>query len=367
MKRIGIISLFGDHNYGNKLQNYAVQHFFRDLGMDTVILRTPWLFREKITADRFLNPIRHIKICLTDAESCKTDNALLNQRMKRFRKFNETHLTITPKSMDRYDVYRKKPRCDYYVVGSDQVWNYKYGTVDALYFLRFAPPRKRLSIAASFGVDTIPQPYARKAGKYLQEMRLITVRENTGKRLVAELSGRRASLILDPTLLIPEECWYALERKPQCKIPERYIFTYFLGDVAPERKARVETFAMEQECEIVCMNDAEYPEYYELDPTEFLYMIHHAVFVVTDSFHGCAFSIIYRKNFWIMKRSGRENDMLDRLLTLLSIFELKDRLLGEQTLSDVPVDFSGTSNTLNKERQKAKDLFWDVFQEDNDR
>lgn len=369
MKKIAIISLYGNKNYGNKLQNYAVQQFFRGYGFDTVIVKTPYAYTKDVgnVGRRFvvsiLNYLKHLKNVVFKINQIDCEK-VMKERENNFRIFSQKYITETDVIVDRYNARRLIPDYDYYVVGSDQVWNSLYVGADPLYYLKFAEKKKRLSIAASFGHSIAINRYSDKMGKLLKEIRLITVRENTARTIVKELTGRECQVILDPTLLINEKEWVDIEEAPECFIPQKYVFTYFLGDVSEKRRAYIEKFARKHGVEIVALNDTRYKEYYSLNPAHFLYLIHRASYVITDSFHGTVFSIIYKKDFCVLKKAGCEEYMLDRITTLLNTFGLKQRLTDEDSIIESKTDYSGVNTVLYEERKKAQDLFCSVFRED---
>ncbi len=368
MKKMAIVSLYGDKNYGNKLQNYAVQQFFRSFGFETVLAKTPYAYTKDVgsvlrrAAAALLNYKKHLTQVVF-GKAPASSNAL-QAREARFRDFTKKHICETADIIDKYNVKRRLAGYDYYVTGSDQVWNSLYVGADPLFYVGFCEPEKRLSIAASFGYTAENNRYAPKMATLLNEMRLLTVRENTAKDYVRELCGREAQVILDPTLLIEEAQWEAIEEAPDFALPKRYVFTYFLGDVSEQRRECVERFAAEHDCEVVAMNDKRFEELYALGPAQFVYLIHHAAYVLTDSFHGTAFSVIFRKNVSVLKKAGCEEYMLDRLVTLLNTLELSSCLKDETAITDQAPNYTAAETILREERQKARTLFEDVFRED---
>ncbi len=368
MKKLAIISLYGDRNYGNKLQNYAVQQFFRSFGFETVLAKTPYAYTKDVggaarrLAAAMLNYSKHLRQVVF-GHAPNTPPAL-RAREEQFRDFTRKHICETDAVIDKYNVKRRLGGCAYYVTGSDQVWNTMYVGADPLFYLGFCEPKKRLSIAASFGYTVENNRYAPKMAAHLRDMRLITVRENTAADYVRALCGRESEVILDPTLLIDETEWEAVEEAPGFALPSRYVFTYFLGEVSEARRAQLERFAAQRGCELISMNDERFEELYALGPAQFVYLIHHASYVLTDSFHGTAFSVIFRKNVAVLKKAGSEEYMLDRLVTLLNTLGLSSCLTDEASLTGDEVDYTAAEAVLHAEREKARALFRNVFRED---
>jgi len=368
VKKVAIISLYGDRNYGNKLQNYAVQQFFRSFGFDTVLAKTPYAYTKDVggmcrrLAAAMLNYRKHLTRVVFGKTPAVPQE--LEKRERAFRDFTSKHIVETDAVVDKYNVKRRLDGYDYYVFGSDQVWNTMYVGADPLFYGGFCEPRRRLSIAASFGYTVDNNRYAPKMASLLRDMRLITVRENTAREYVKALCGRESEVLLDPTLLIEEREWEAVEEPPSFALPARYVFTYFLGQVSPERRAHLEAFAAERGCELISMNDKRFEELYALGPAQFVYLIHHATYVLTDSFHGTAFSVIFRKNVSVLKKAGSEDYMLDRLVTLLGTLKLSACLTDDTSLTGETVDYTAAEEVLSEERDKARRVFETVFRED---
>ena len=234
-----------------------------------------------------------------------------------------------------------------FIVGSDQVWNPRYEAKE-YEFLTFAPKDKRLSFAASIGTDSIPEEAKWYFKKNLSDMKYISVREDKAAEIVKELTGRTADITLDPTLLLEKTDWEHVAKKPELYIESKYICTYFLGEV-PEA---VKAFAKEKGLLIYALNSLDSPELYTLDPAEFLYMIQNASYVLTDSFHAVAFSIIFNKPFYVIINEGRGSA---RFESILSQFNLRNRIIRDDSLpsSHETIDWASVNDLLKIKRQEA--------------
>lgn len=219
---------------------------------------------------------------------------------------------------------------NFFVVGSDQVWNPYFGGY-SYEFLTFAPKEKRFSFAASIGTDQIPENQKPYFKKYLSEMNYISVRENKAAEIVKDLTGRDVDVVLDPTLLLPKEQWIEIVSKPNIEIDENYICTYFLGEI-PEA---VYSFAKKKNLKIYKLNSIEQKELYDINPAEFLYMIKNADYVLTDSFHAVVFSIIFNKDFYVFERkqAGVAN-MFSRIETITQRFDLQSRIQSREVIKE---------------------------------
>jgi hypothetical protein len=390
MKKIGIITPNGYYNYGNRLQNYALQETLKCLGYDveTLIVQckkpepakpVPYqgvgLFK-RIVDRPFLENLqivaRRIKRLLNNGNMAKRQQQLaeaMAERESAFLEFsrcyiNEKDYSITgesfpPELVDQFS---------YYVVGSDQVWNpfYHWGMTSS-YWLDFAPKCKRVSYAASFGVSSIPDEYTDIYRSYLLKLKSISVREEQAKVIIAELTGRTDVRVhVDPVLLLTKEHWENISKEHSNKPEDKYILTYFLGSISDDIAHKIEFMAKRLNCNIVNLAADDDLQALTADPSDFLDYINCAEFFYTDSFHGCAFSILFNTNFIVCPReevSSPNQSMESRIETLLSMFRLDSRMVCNITSLDdaFNVDFSFVSNVLEQEREKAMKYLTDVL------
>lgn len=305
MKKIAIMTIYDENNYGNRLQNYAVQRILQGMGFEVETI--------KYNMEYTLSVVKPGK------------------RLDSFRKFNEL-ISFAP---DEYIMNQKSiidinldEVYDYVVIGSDQIWNYAF---EALFsdkvFGSFVSKHKRVSLSASLGVDFLPKIPERYhlSQKYLSEMNGISVREYKGKELVTQLSGREdVDVLIDPTMYISKEEWDSISLKPSfIEDGEEYILKYFLGESEEEQK-KLQKFADEHNYKIIDIGD-ENSEFYEIGPSEFIYLEKNAKLVFTDSFHSCVFAILFDTPFLIYKRVDKnEHNMYSRMETLIRKFDLKN-------------------------------------------
>lgn len=356
--RIGIVSQYGYHNYGNRLQNYALQCILQKKGATLSI-------KNKAQSHSLINWIKEYTIFSTSFLLHK-----LFRKLKRleFIIFDNEYVNSSCKVYSVAKAYMKlcdKDSCELYCVGSDQVWKPTSPCCGPIHFLGFAERDRTFSYAASFGIDHIPEECVEDVRKGLEHIKFISVREDAGKRIVEELTGRTDVYVhVDPTMLLTAEEWDKVSKKPKQRIPEKYILTYFLGDVSEARRAAIENKAKELGCELVELMDKNGP-YYNNGPSEFLYLIKHAAMVCTDSFHGSVFSFLYERPFVIFDRAGSGENMSSRLETLCSKFGLGYCMVRGDEIPELPMtpDYSEGFAVLETERNRSKDYFDMVFEE----
>ena len=357
--KTGIVTLYGNYNLGNKLQNYALAEAIAFFDGPVVTIKNK-TFRK--------NLIKYLQI-----ESRLSNMIWINRLCGKLKnneliRFDRKHLLGSEKiyfcnlplrRLHRHD------QCDLYCAGSDQIWNPYFGRTGMFNYLGFADYDRTFSYAASFGIDKIPKKHVEAVRKGLNHIKFISVREDAGKRIVEELTGRTdVQVLVDPTMLLTPEQWDEVAEKPKRKLPEKYLLTYFLGDVSEQRRATIETKAKELGCETIWLMDKKSP-FYAIGPGHFVYMIKHAKMVCTDSFHGSVFSFLYGRPMAIYDRKGSAENMSSRLETLSAKFGLQKQMVKDESLSEIPLnpDYSQGYVALEEEQKKSKAFLDMVFQE----
>ena len=355
--RIGIVSIFDNKNLGNRLQNYALQQAVLAHSDDVVTIKNKPYSSGKSRLLRAL-PL---------AESALLNRMIGMNRRAESAAFTQKHIDLTRSTYwyetDYLDL-KSADRCKMYCAGSDQVWNPSCGRSGMFNYLGFADRERTFSYAASFGIEEIPEKYKDDVRKGLNHIKFISVREDAGKRIVEELTGRTdVQVLVDPTMLLTPEQWNAVAEKPKKKLPEKYLLTYFLGMVSEERRKAVEKKAAEMGCEAIWLMDKDSP-FYAIGPGHFVYLIKHAQMVCTDSFHGSVFSFLYERPLAIFDREGSGENMGSRIRTLADKFQLENCLVKNNCIPDVgTVDYSAGYAALEEERKKSKAFLNMVFQE----
>lgn len=205
-----------------------------------------------------------------------------------------------------------------------------------------------------FGVNKLPDNEKNFAEQRLKDFKAISVREDAGKKIVEELTGRKdVEVLVDPTMLLTVEEWDKVSKKPKQLKTDKYILNYFLGELSKNRKEEIERIARENNCEIINILDKKSP-FYQTGPSEFLYLEKNAFLICTDSFHSCVFSIIYDRPFIVFEREDKNVSMNSRIETLLSKFKLENRKYnGKITQNLLNHDYKEAYKILEKEKVKA--------------
>lgn len=380
--KVGIITIF-DNNYGNKLQNLAVQKLLEMQGCEaeTIIVDVKCGIRKPIKMKQKWNKLKPSYIfkafqqrfknkylyknsrdgIIGSIKFVKNNNVdeLYSLRAKSFEGFIMQNLKIADFKLTLDDM--DDPRLaeyDYFIVGSDQVWNPTYPHTSCINFLTFAPEYKRIAFAPSIGLSVIPEYVKSVYSKWITKIPNLSVREEKGAEIIKELTGRDATVLADPTLCVSKEEWEMVEKKPDFDISEPYVFTYFLGNETHDYRTFIEKYAKKNNYAIINTFDLREPEHYSVNPAEFVYLIHNAKMVFTDSFHGTVFSLVMHTPFVVFDRiENGGKGMSSRIDTLLNTFLMNNRHYNVINKEEIDcVDFSNVNSII--ENLKAKtDLF----------
>ena len=363
MRKIGIMTLNGCYNYGNRLQNYALQESLKFLGfvVETIINRRTTKKTKFIKRIHNLgtNSYKEIYIKAYNKTWRKIRKKSIVKRTENFKEFtlnyiNETNYFISENNIPK----NLSDRYDYFVTGSDQVWNPVNTLGSSIFFLTFAEKHKRIAYAPSFGVSEIKPEYKEKYKEWISEIPWLSVREDDGARIIKELTGRDAPVLVDPTLLLTKEKWLSIAKEAQNKPKGNYLLTYFLGGIPPKYKKQIKKIAKVNNLEVINLADIRDKETYRTGPSEFIDYINSCSVFCTDSFHGAVFSILFEKPFIVYERMGSTLSMFSRIETLLKKFKLESRKAENiKSNEDVfNIDFSHVPAILEAERKKSYDF-----------
>lgn len=363
--KVGIITIIDYTNYGNRLQNYALDYLLKKKGIEVKSgllcdVKQDWIDYSGSTPKKILKHIYPFSVFKAKKQyALNIDDPLLKKRYDRFLSFTNQYMDTFPYICvrDSKELAKKinEPTFDYFIAGSDQIWN-PYWCGHEYDFLNFTKTQKRLSFAASIGADEIPDERKMVFKNYLSQMKLISLREKDSVDLIENLTGRNdVQYTLDPTLLLTSEEWNEVSKKPNLNLENDYYCTYFLGDT-PES---IKKLAKEKNRPIYALNNRTMEDLFILDPAEFIYLISHSKMMFTDSFHAAAFSIIFHRDFYIFRRSqtGVE-DMFIRLKSLTDFFELQDRIVDENKfeLKGQITDKKWTESDIKRAHERERSL-----------
>lgn len=336
MQRVGLTTCYVN-NFGACLQAYALQTTIEKMGFVCEII--PYTPQKSLK--KYIYPLR-LAITLRNRIKALYDDEYKfdNLRSPGFQDFRRKYLKFgAGRYIKEKTLYSDPPLYDYYVTGSDQIWNpLLYGNKNnRVYFLDFAPKdKKRIAYAPSIGVDRIPPTCEKEMGELIDAFSAVSVREVTGKSIVEKVSHKPCRVVLDPTLLLNATEWSEVASKRIIDKP--YVFCYlfgngeYIGEFVNEVKMQ-----LDMEVVVVPFTAREYRSEYtilkKIGPADFLSLIKYAKLVVTDSFHATAFSINFNTPFYTLFRNTKSdaNNMNSRITNILGMLELENRLISDRS------------------------------------
>ena len=360
VKRINILSYTNTTNYGGLLQLYALSKVLsRDFDVNVIRYNNT----SRIQRSKFRDILAHLY-----------NSVFRFLSIDKKRKNNEKRfLNYVPLTQSIYSASNSisKISCDYFLVGSDQVWNPYLNGFDATYLFNFDTQATKVSYAASFGVEKIPDEWSKKVGDCLTDFKHISLREKTGMDIlnsISSLKNIKKTIDLDPTLLIEKKEW----EECFCAEPlfnKKYILIYLMpGDKKIEKEMIQigKKKAKNERCKLVVIGRKNIDKYnifksgyYHAGPAEFVNLVYYADFVITNSFHGTAFSVNLNKPFlsFVNSKQNSANSLKSRILDFLNQLGLDDNIFDvskdHNLLKNFDIDYSVTNKKLELLRDSS--------------
>lgn len=359
--RIGILTLPLHTNYGGILQAYALQTVLKRMGHDATLIDRPF---DKLTI------IGYIKLYIYKAltfipfqkrfvKFWSVPPNITKAVRKETDYFIDKYLDLTEKFYSNNIKEIHKHNFEAYVVGSDQVWRRAYCPSLSDFYLGFAKNDnvKKVAYAASFGIDywDYTDKETELCSSLLKNFDAVSVRESSAIGLCKSQLGCSAIHVLDPTLLLSASDYEYLAKQEQEPKSEGNLFCYILDKDSKKQSlinkvsadCGLTSFEVMPKLKLTednakkHLNDCVFPSV-----TKWLRAFMDAEMVITDSFHGCVFSIIFNKPFWVVGNNERGQA---RFSSLLSLFKLEDRLISVDDIESInwntPIDWDSINNT----------------------
>ena len=349
---IGIISFHCQYNYGSALQAWAMQTALKLLGYENIILNFYYEKDMKTYGIRWYS--RRLSVIGLDLLTAPA----MRKRKHAFHAFQNTFFCQTEQTKEWEKLADLSRDCGTLICGSDQIWNYAITEgLHPAYFLDFArPDQRKIAYAPSINQTPVAAQMRPELMKKLESFSAISVREQDAAQ---QLWMRRpVPAVLDPTLLLYASDYDSLLEKCPVQFPERYIFVYCLHlNHLPFLRQYAESYAESHHAKIVYCNkydlrNAPYAvNIFQYGPETFVSGIKNANYVIADSFHAAALSIIFQKNFATYAPDGSPS----RMASLFSGLGLGDRFITDihQALPEIPYDT--VNQNLSRLREDSLD------------
>lgn len=361
--KIGTITCHDVYNVGASLQAYALQTYLKSLGHDVKIIDyKPDYLSKHYRLDIVGNP-KYDKPFLKQAYLLAKLPGRLHMlpRKKAFDRFTAKHLDLTRRYVSNEELKADPPEADVYFAGSDQIWNPLFPNgKDPAFYLDFVQQGVRASYAASFAVDEFPQALRQVTAQYLGRFDHIAVRETSGLSVLKTLGITDAVSVLDPVFLLTRAQWAAMAERPEgCEDP--YLLVYDFDNSASLR-ALAERIAAETGWRIYSVFDLPYAErcFSLCGPENFLGLVQGAAFVLSNSFHATAFSVIFEREFAVVERTEKINTRMRDFTALLG---LGDHMITETASVPLHTDWTQVERRLAAEMLQSKAYIDEVLRD----
>lgn len=377
-KKIGLAIVTYKNNFGSALQSYATQEIIKELGYETEVFDIRGISK-KIMKNKIIFYLK--RIFEKDELSYVVAKAISKFKKKNTNEYSENmkirnevyidfynkNFKFGPKINSFNELSEESKKYSSILVGSDQLW--RPSNIAGRYFtLEFVPNNiNKIAYSTSFGVSVLPKYQHKQAKQFLNRIEYLSTRENTGQKLIKDLTGREAPVVCDPTMLFDAKQWMSIQKEEPI-IKKDYILTYLMGD-NPEQREFVKRLKQKTGYEIIGLlhgsvyipDDENYVDLapYDIGPGEFINLVKNAKYMCTDSFHGIVFSILNSTPFFAFKRYQETSEFStnDRIHTLLDWTGLSNRMLsGNEEVNDdllEKLDFTYSLREVEKKRKMS--------------
>lgn len=327
--RICTITCHDVYNVGASLQAYALQTYLESLGHDVKIIDyKPDYLSRHYRLDVVGNPKYDKPLVREMYLLAKLPGRLrVLPRKRAFDSFTARYLHLTRRYGSNDELRADPPEAAVYIAGSDQIWNPLFPNgKDPAFYLEFVRCGERASYAASFSVDAFPEELRPITAQYLNRFTHIAVRERSALAILASLGVQGGVATLDPVFLLDRDHWESMAQPP-IRTAEPYIFIYDFENSTAIRSI-AERIAAEQGLRIYSLLSLPYADrcFLLCGPEEFLGLLKNASFVLSNSFHATAFSVIFEREFAVVERTEKINTRMHDFTALLG---LSDHMVTE--------------------------------------
>lgn len=347
--KVGIITFQKTTNYGALLQATALQKKIQDLGADSEILdyTCEEIEKREMPGSIFQNGILHAPIDILS-------NYFSSSKLRKMERFKKEHCRLSNAKYNRDNIKEANGRYDVFLSGSDMIWELNVTGGDTSYYLDFVSElKKKYAYSTSFGYDEVPEEYRTITKELLSSYSCITVRENEGAKIIDNLLNKSVDVTVDPTLLLKGSEWRALEE--QCNINKPFVLMYFNDEKDITLNYAIELAKKEGLLLVILRNSLRNipgsVTIRDASVGQFLWLIDHAKYVVTASYHGVLFSLNFNTDFFYYNRAH-----FGRINTIINSVGLLKREIGYGFEDKPEIDWDGVNEAIARLREKSETI-----------
>ena len=372
-----IVTFVRAYNHGAVLQCYALQKKIQDLGVNVEVLDYyPKYFRDVYTLPQVTTNNFPSRYPFLPGLRLKRFRHILNTRLRAFEQFIKKNINL---SKEQYysteEVQKADLNYDCYIDGSDQVWSFRWNEFDPVFFLDFPSARMgtKASYAASFGFSVVPPQLEKEYIQRLKDWDYYSVREKSGIGLIETLVGKKAVQCCDPTLLLTRDEWSAVTKDSTTAIPKtKYILAYYVNDFSEiadlaaklKEKTGLDVITVTSLANLNDINGSNsikrgFIPQVGAGPADFINLIANSEYVISESFHGTVFSVIFHKKFLSVtqRKTGEKNGRVLELLQSVGI----EKDVSDVELIDYGFDWDYIDKNLAQYTQTSVDYLKKIF------
>lgn len=360
------------YNYGASLQAFALQKFLLSRGIDNKIIdympeylswhyHFRWWISPRGSHYGLLKKCAPLRFCYVFRRYLRDVMSL--KRKRAFDTFLESNMVLTKRCTTVDEINKCVANADILIAGSDQIWN-SYSLengLDSAFYLDFGPcDAKRISYAASFGVNIVKENTRKFVVEKLHRFNKLSIREEKGQHLLESL-GFASTVVSDPVFLLEPAEWGKIQGSKH--IEGQYVLLYAIGSASKEMMKMASQIEKETGCKLISIRSNnpidKVSEVKDAGPAEFVDLIKNATYVLSNSFHATAFSLIFQKHFYSFSYGSHKTS--ERIVNLLHSVGLDDRYNPDEFDKTKIIEYSMVNFKLDAIRSTSTDWLDNVI------
>lgn len=370
--KAGIITMHKVPNYGSHLQAYALQEAVNDMGYDAELIdykypneyhiaRDKDLTKKKLSLGGFIKSVLKSPIIIFN-------KIIFARQRKLFHDFEDKFFKLSCSYNSQEEIKKEKTVYDIYITGSDQVWNPRFACGDDVYMCNFGDFEKpRVAYGASVAATNIPESMKSIYKENLAKYKSIGIRDASSKESLEKITGRNIDVVCDPVFLRSKSQWNELSKLSKLKLPKKYILIYILTysfEPYPQIIKIIEDVKNNLNLPVVFVNTS-LRHYFQIKPDkniftasvpDFLKLFANASYVITTSFHGTAFSLIFQRQFLSIINDSKKDSRISDLQNSVGMDNYCTMRDYKSNMLEKRIDYNVVGSNVEHMIEKSKNF-----------